>query len=188
MNTTVSPLVTVLVALALFCGGYWYGHSREHSARVAEVASLTAGYAQAQAQAERLAREHLEAQAHRAATLAVELDEARRDIGSRVTIVTKRIPYAASAAPDCRFGREFVRLYNQALYPGGGTLPAGPGAPGTDQDSRAAGPAGPGVFPGAPAITATPEDLLAHVRDYGAWAQGLAAQLRALGQLVDGGR
>ncbi|MBI4804448.1 MAG: hypothetical protein HY795_04350 [Desulfovibrio sp.] len=181
-----SPSVPILLALAIFGGGYWAGYSRADMAREAEVASLKEEYAEAYAKAEAEARERLEVETKRANGLAVKLQGAKKQIAAQTQSITRRIRNAAQAgAAGCSFGPDFVRLYNEALGYGGGALPQNAGAAGADHGSRPAPAPGPGLLPGRPV---TPEDLLAHVRDYGAWSRGLEAQLRALGEFVREGR
>lgn len=190
---TVKALAVVLLAAALFGGGYWAGHSRADAVRIAEVASLKAEYSAAQADAERQARERLEQETARANDLAERLQSEKGRIQIVTRTIPRRIPDAARSAAGCSFGPDFVELYNDALgYPrarGGSPVPESPGAVGTDIDAGpSAAPVG-GLLPGKPVTPpVTPEDLLAHARDYGAWARGLEAQLRALGELLKDGR
>lgn len=186
MTMLANPLASILIALAIFGGGYWAGYSRADNARKAEVAALTAGYAEAYAKAERQAREHLEEEIQRANLLAVQLMGEKKRLAVQTQDFTRRIRHAAQAgAAGCRFGPDFVRLYNEALgYPGGGALPQDAGAAGADHAAGPAPAAGPGLLP---TRAVTPEDLLAHACDYGAWARGMRAQLAALGELLKEG-
>lgn len=186
MTMLTNPLASILIALAVFGGGYWAGYSRADSAREAEVATLTAGYAEAYAKAYKEALENLEEETQRANLLAVQLVGEKKRLVAQTQDITRRIRHAAQAgAAGCRFGPDFVRLYNEALgYPGGGALPEDASAAGADHAGGPAPAAGPGLLSDRPV---TPEDLLAHARDYGAWARSMRAQLRALGELLKEG-
>ena len=78
----------------------------------------------------------------------------------------------------CHFGPDWVRLYNEAIgaSDGGDTVPAA--APGPAGDAGTAQTPDAGILPGT--NTVTPEDILAHVRDYGTRNRALVAQLAAL--------
>ena len=104
-----------------------------------------------------------------------QLAKNRKDFDARLQAVS------LAAARDCRgLSADWVRLYNEALgLAGAGGGPGGEGAdPAGDAASAGqAGPAGAGVRGDA---LATPEDVLAHVRDYGGYCRGLEAQAKAL--------
>lgn len=198
LNKWVLGTLAVMVALALaFETGYRAGFDKADAARRAEVAELSAkaeswkaAQAQAWADAERKAREELEAAQARANTLASRLDRSKREHAAKVRDITRRIPHA-TAGLDCAFGPDFVRLYNEAIGAAGG--------PGDGAVPQAAGPApvagapdaAPAVGPGLRPIRAvTPADILAHIRDFGARSQAMEAQLDALIDLATeaGGR
>ncbi len=184
--SALSPLLALLLALAVFCGGYWAGYSRADAARLAEVAELERGYAEAYAEAQRQARAALEEETRRGAVISASLIEARQALLDRTKDINRRINDAARSAAGCTFGPDFVELYNHALgYPGGGALPASAHPAGAGDDPAAPASAGPGILAGQPV---TPADLLAHARDYGAWARGLEAQARGLAELAGEGR
>ena len=185
MSAAISPLLALLLALAVFGGGYWAGHSRADAARLAEVAELKRGYAEAYAEAQRQARAALEEEVRRGAAISAALIETRQDLLNRTKDINRRIENAARSAAGCTFGPAFVELYNEALGYGGAALPASAGASGAGDDPAATAPAGPGILAGQ---SVTPEDLLAHVRDYGAWARGLEAQARGLVDFAGEGR
>lgn len=186
MTMLANPLVSILLALAVFGGGYWAGYSRADAFCDVQLSTLKAGYAEAYAKAYKEALENLEEETQRANLLAVQLMGAKRQITAQTQDITRRIRHAAQAgAAGCLFGPDFVRLYNEALgYPGGGALPENASAAGADLAGGPAPAAGPGLLPARPV---TPEDLLAHARDYGAWARGMRAQLAALGELLKEG-
>ncbi|MGE4539227.1 MAG: cell division protein ZapB [Desulfovibrio sp.] len=186
----------VLACILAFGVGYRTGYGRADVARRAEVAELKAQaeawkaeQAKAWAEAERKARQELEAAQSRANALAARLDRSKRQSAAKIRSITRRIPHA-TAGLDCVFGPEFVRLYNEAI---------GAAAPGSSDGAvpQAANPApvagapdaAPGAHPGLrPVRAVTPADILAHIRDYGARAQAMEAQLDTLIDLAtDGG-
>lgn len=190
MPTISNGLIAVLVALAICGGGYWAGYSRADSARVAEVATIRAEHAQALAIAEQQALERLEEETAKANALAARAQETKTQIVVQTRTITKRIPYAAQSAAGCSFGPDFVQLYNAALgYSGGAAVSQGSGAAGADSSGGPAPAPGTELLPDKPVTPpVTPADLLAHARDYGAWARTLEAQLKALAELVKDGR
>ena len=191
-------LGVILVSLALIAAlgaGYREGYERADAKRQSEVAGLKAQLetwrseqAQAWAEAERKAREELEAATTRVNTLAAKLDAAKKAQTAKTRDITRRIPHA-TVGNTCVFGDEFVRLYNEAVG-----APPGSGDAGCGAVSQAAGPAGAAGTPGtAPAAGAgvrrgavTPADILAHIRDFGARSQALEGQVNALIDLVKG--
>ena len=83
------------------------------------------------------------------------------------------------ARRDCAgLSREWVRLYNEALYGSGHSAGNEGSAPGGAHDTPgSAGTARAGIQPDA---LAPPEDVLAHVRDFGGYCRKLEAGYRAL--------
>ncbi len=157
-----------------------------HEARIAgmaqEASEKEKARAEAVAVAERAAREKLERESVRVASLAAELSDARAQLAKNRKDFDARLQAVSlAAARDCRgLSADWVRLYNEALgLAGAGGGPGGEGAdPAGDAASAGqAGPAGAGVRGDA---LATPEDVLAHVRDYGGYCRGLEAQAKAL--------
>ena len=183
----------LLLAAAILGGAWLHGHRSGYAtadamrrAEVAEIRAVHAADRETQqrilAQAERTARERLEAEIVRADALAADLSQARGRIAAQAREITsRRIEDVSASAPDCRFGPDFVRLCNEAA----GADPAASGLPG-----NAPGPARPsqagfassGIHAGIPRAdeVAGPADLLAWLRDYGAWCRENAAQLTAL--------
>lgn len=118
----------------------------------------------------------------------VELETLEGEISERipdVTTVYRTAPQAATIAiPHCVFTRGWLRDYNAALgattsvpAAGKGTAAAAAGkaaepAPGSDAELLESG--------------VTPADILAHARDYGAWARRNLAQLNGLLDLHGG--
>ena len=189
LNKWLWAALAALVACALAFGtGYRTGFEKADAARRAEVAELTARaeawkaeQAKAWAEAERKAREELEAATGRVNALAARLDRAKRESAAKTNTITRRIP-RATAGLHCSFSPDFVRLYNEAVGAaapdsGGGAVPqAGDPAP-----VAGAPDAAPAVGPGLrPVRAVTPADILAHVRDFGARSQSLEAQVNAL--------
>jgi hypothetical protein len=191
--------VAALAACVLaFGAGYRSGFEKADAARRAEVAELRAtldGWkteqAKAWAEAERHAREELEAAQARVTNLASRLDGAKREHAAKVRDITRRIP-RATAGMDCAFTDEFARLYNEAIgcpadRAGDGAVPQA-ACPAPVAGAPDAAPAlGPGL---RPVRAVTPADILAHIRDFGARSQALEAQVGALIDLASepGGR
>ncbi len=193
--------MTARDCLALLLAGLlaaWWGYAagtRHTSERYeAELAAINAAHAEqertraeAVAAAEKNARERLAAETARgekfARELAVktaELDAERASINRRIRDVSEK------ARRDCAgLSLEWVRLYNEALGLGAGHSAGNEGsAPGGTGDAPgSAGAARAGVQPDA---LATPEDVLAHIRDYGLYCRRLEAGYRALTTLYNG--
>ena len=114
-------------------------------------------------------------------TKTAELDAERASINKRIRDVSEK------ARRDCAgLSREWVRLYNEALGLAGSYYSAGnegsaPG--GADDAPGSAGTACAGVRQDA---LATPEDVLAHVRDFGGYCRKLEAGYRALVDFMEG--
>ena len=184
-----SWLWAVLVCVVIYGAGVWRGLdvvTEEYEARIAAMNAARAeeerARAEAVAAAEKNARERLAAETARgekfARELAVktaELDAERASINRRIRDVSEK------ARRDCAgLSREWVRLYNEALGLAGSYYSAEPegSAPGGAHDAPdSAGTAHAGVRQDA---LATPEDVLAHVRDYGGYCRKLEAGYRAL--------
>lgn len=187
-----------LIGAALLVAGGWIAHlygtlerqEARYEARIAdmarEVSEKEKARAEAVAAAERTARERLEKESVRVASLSAELSDARATLARERKSFNVRLQAVSMAARrDCAgLSAEWVRLYNEALglaRPGGG-----PGSQNTDSAGPAAAPgqAGPARAGLQPDALATPEDVLAHVRDYGGYCRGLEAQARALRKAV----
>lgn len=151
-----------------------------------EVSEKEKARAEAVATAERDARERLEKETARVAALSAELSDARKKLAKeRQTFDARLQKVALAARRDCAgLSRDWVRLYNEALgLAGSGGGPGGEGADpaGTAQNAGQAGPTETGIRGDA---LATPEDVLAHVRDYGGYCRGLESQLATLVRVV----
>lgn len=181
-------LLLVLVAAFAAWRGYHAGYGRADAERRAEVAELRGEHSLALAIAEGQAREIIQAETRRANEAERQYLAAKKTIAAeRRTITNARIRNAnRDLDPDglCRFGPEWVRLFNQAAGAGDGSdhRPAA--------DSGLAGEAGApeaaqaGVLPGGPAVTG--EDVLAWMRDYGPRCQDIEAQLGGLIEFEQG--
>ena len=152
-----------------------------------EVSEKEKARAEAVATAERAARERLEKETARVAALSAELSDARKKLAKeRQTFDARLQKVAVAAHHNCAgLSRDWVRLYNEALglAAGAGGGPGGEGADpaGTAETPGQTGPAGTGIRGDA---LATPEDVLAHARDYGGYCRGLEVQLATLARVV----
>ena len=147
-----------------------------------EVSEKEKARAEAVATAERAARERLEKETARVAALSAELSDARKKLAKeRQTFDARLQKVALAARRDCAgLSSDWVRLYNEALGLADSGDSAGNqgSAPGGAHDAPgSAGTARAGVQPDA---LATPEDVLAHVRDFGGYCRKLEAGYRAL--------
>ncbi|GAB7492122.1 hypothetical protein Bwad001_08460 [Bilophila wadsworthia] len=193
-----SSRVFALIGAALLVASGWIVHlygklelqEARYEARIAvlaeEVSQKDKARADAVAAAERAAREKLEKETARVAALSAELSDARKKLAKeRQTFDARLQKVAVAARHNCAgLSRDWVRLYNEALG-----LAGSGGGPGSEN----ADPAGAGEAPGqaGPAragvrgdALATPEDVLAHVRDYGGYCRGLEIQLGTLARVV----
>ena len=145
-----------------------------------EVSEKEKARAEAVATAERDARERLEKETARVAALSAELSDARKKLAKeRQTFDARLQKVALAARRDCAgLSSDWVRLYNEALYGSYHSAGNEGSAPGGAYDAPgSAGAAGARVQPDT---LATPEDVLAHVRDYGGDCRKLEAGYRAL--------
>ena len=191
-------IIGFVCGLLLIGAGVWIADLKDelalrearHEARIAgmaqEVSEKEKVRAEAVAAVERAAREKLEREAARVASLAAELSDARAQLAkNRKDFDVRLKEVSLAAARDCRgLPADWVRLYNEALGLAGSG--GGPGSQNTDPAGVAeapgqTGPVGAGVR--GDALT-TPEDVLAHVRDYGGYCRNLEAQARALVKVV----
>ncbi len=181
--------IPLIVCLLAFLAGYARGDyvtSRVYEARVASINAAHAeqerARAEAVAAAEKNARERLAAETARGEKFARELAAKTAELDAERASINKRIrDVSEKARRDCAgLSREWVRLYNEALGLAGSYYSAGnegsaPG--GADDAPGSAGTAHAGVRQDA---LATPEDVLAHVRDFGGYCRKLEAGYRAL--------
>ena len=184
-----SWLWAVLVCVVIYGAGVWRGLdvvTEEYEARIAAMNAARAeeerARAEAVAAAERQAHKALVAATARGEKLARELAANTAELDAERASINKRIrDVSEKARRDCAgLSREWVRLYNEALGLAGSYYSAGnegsaPG--GADDAPGSAGTAHAGVRQDA---LATPEDVLAHVRDYGGYCRKLEAGYRGL--------
>lgn len=194
-----SNRAVALIGAALLVAGGWIVHlygklelqEARYETRIAnlaqEVSEKEKARADAVAAAERAAREKLEKETARVAALSAELSDARKKLAKeRQTFDARLQKVAVAARHNCAgLSRDWVRLYNEALglATGAGGGPGGEGADpaGTAETPGQTGPAGTGIRGDA---LATPEDVLAHARDYGGYCRGLEVQLATLARVV----
>lgn len=169
----------LLLGLMAFCAGYKHGNDAARLEAREQLAALETARAEANAQAEREARARIEEAAARADRLQGELVRKNQELEKERKNVNHRLKKVAEEARrDCAgLSPDWVRLYNKALGFGeraGGDSPATGESP---DPAGQAGTAGPGLRTDA---LATPEDILAHARDYGNYCQNMAAAYEAL--------
>lgn len=189
-----SWLWAVLVCVVIYGAGVWRGLdvvTEEYEAKIAAMNATRAeeerARAEAVAAAEKNARERLAAETARGEKFARELAVKTAELDAERASVNRRIrDVSEKARRDCAgLSLEWVRLYNEALGFGAGHSAGNEGsAPGGTHDAPgSAGAARAGVQPDA---LATPEDVLAHIRDYGLYCRRLEAGYRALTTLYNG--
>ena len=144
--------------------------------------------AEAVAAAEKNARERLAAETARGEKFARELAVKTAELDAERASVNRRIRDVSEAARrDCAgLSAGWVRLYNEALGLADSGDSAGNqgSAPGGAHDAPgSAGTAHAGVRQDA---LATPEDVLAHIRDFGGYCRKLEAGYRALVDFMEG--
>lgn len=179
-------LLACLVCAAAAAGtSYGFGYRQAEALGAAELEKLRSAHAEqarlaAEASGLQLQQQVTRANQAEALLLAdqgriVQEGQALEERIPDVVTIYRPAPAAASEPiPRCVFTVGWLRDYNTALgVPGAAvgpvTSPAGPApwaAPGTDAELLESG--------------VTPADILAHARDYGAWARNLASQVTAL--------
>ena len=184
-----SWLWAVLVCVVIYGAGVWRGLdvvTEEYEARIATINAAHAEQertrAEAVAAAEKNARERLAAETARGEKFARELAVKTAELDAERASINKRIrDVSEKARRDCAgLSREWVRLYNEALGLAGSYYSAGnegSALGGADDAPGSAGTAHAGVRQDA---LATPEDVLAHVRDFGGYCRKLEAGYRGL--------
>ena len=190
-----SWLWAVLVCVVIYGAGVWRGLdvvTEEYEAKIAAMNATRAeeerARAEAVAAAEKNARERLAAETARGEKFARELAVKTAELDAERASVNRRIRDVSEAARrDCAgLSAGWVRLYNEALglADSGDSAGREGSAPGGAHDAPgSAGAARAGVQPDA---LATPEDVLAHIRDYGLYCRRLEAGYRALTTLYNG--
>ena len=182
-----SWLWAVLVCVVIYGAGVWRGLdvvTEEYEAKIAAMNATRAeeerARAEAVAAAEKNARERLAAETARGEKFARELAAKTAELDAERASVNRRIrDVSEKARRDCAgLSREWVRLYNEALYGSYHSAGNEGSAPGGAYDAPgSAGTAHAGVRQDA---LATPEDVLAHVRDFGGYCRKLEAGYRGL--------
>ena len=181
-----SWLWAVLVCVVIYGAGVWRGLdvvTEEYEAKIATMNATHAeqerARAEAVAAAERRAHDALVAATARGEKLARELAAKNAELDAERASVNRRIRDVSEAARrDCAgLSAGWVRLYNEALGLADSGDSAAHDAPGSAGTARA------GVQPDA---LATPEDVLAHVRDFGGYCRKLEAGYRALVDFMEG--
>ena len=178
----------VLVCVVIYGAGVWRGLdvvTEEYEAKIAVMNAVRAeeerARAEAVAAAERQAHEALVAATARGEKLARELAAKTAELDAERASVNRRIrDVSEKARRDCAgLSLEWVRLYNEALGFGAGHSAGNEGSAlgGADDAPGSAGTAHAGVRQDA---LATPEDVLAHVRDFGGYCRKLEAGYRGL--------
>ena len=192
--------MTARDCLALLLAGLlaaWWGYAagtRHTSERYeAKLAAINAAHAEqertraeAVAAAEKNARERLAAETARSEKFARELAVKTAELDAERASINKRIrDVSEKARRDCAgLPAGWVRLYNEALYGSYHSAGNEGSAPGGAHDAPgSAGTAHAGVWQDA---LATPEDVLAHVRDFGGYCRKLEAGYRALVDFMEG--
>ena len=184
-----SWLWAVLVCVVIYGAGVWRGLdvvTEEYEARIATMNATHAeqerARAEAVAAAEKNARERLAAETARGEKFARELAVKTAELDAERASVNRRIRDVSEAARrDCAgLSAGWVRLYNEALglADSGDSAGREGSAPGGAHD--APGPPGAAGARVQPDALATPEDVLAHVRDYGLYCRKLEAGYRGL--------
>ena len=185
-------LALLLAGLLAAWWGYAAGAHHTSERYEAELAAINAAHAEqeraraeAVAAAEKNARERLAAETARGEKLARELAAKNTELDAERASVNRRIRDVSEAARrDCAgLSAGWVRLYNEALGLGSGHNAGNEGsAPGGAHD--APGPPGAAGARVQPDALATPEDVLAHVRDYGGYCRKLEAGYRGLANYI----
>ena len=168
-----------LLCVASLLAGYVHGRDTAGEEAKAQIAAIQTAHAEAVASAEKSARERLAKSAALADRLQAdlvnknqELDRERREFNRRLKDVSE------AARRDCDgLGADWVRLYNEALslVDRSGNETSTPGKP--SDSSHSAGTSRAGVREDA---LTTPEDVLAHIRDYGGYCRSMEAAYSAL--------
>ena len=164
--------------------------TEEYEAKIATMNATHAeqerARAEAVAAAEKNARERLAAETARGEKFARELAVKTAELDAERASVNRRIrDVSEKARRDCAgLPLGWVRLYNEALYGSYHSAGNEGSAPGGAYDAPgSAGTAHAGVRQDA---LATPEDVLAHVRDFGGYCRKLEAGYRALVDFMEG--
>lgn len=191
-TTNRAAIVSLAVAVALLLtaiGSYLWGRSGGYAQAEAlggkALAELRAEHKSALAESLAKALKRNEELVTAGNALAAQLLTTRGELAAARNDITRRIPHATAGLPaDCAFGPAFVGLWNEALGLCAAGLPQAADPGGAAGGAPAAAAVDAGVQRGAP-VAASPADLLAHLRDYGAYCQDLAATAKARRRLLE---
>lgn len=165
--------------------GYMHGRDTAEEEAKAKIAAMQAAHAEAVASAEKSARERLAKFAAFADRLQADLVNKNRELDRERREFNRRLKDVSEAARrDCAgLTADWVRLYNEALGLDNrsGSETSAPGKP--SDASRSAGTSRAGVREDA---LTTPEDVLAHIRDYGGYCRSMEAAYSALIEYEEG--
>ena len=178
--------LTLIVCLLAFLAGYIRGDHVANLDCEAKISVLQTAWAEQErsraetvAAAEKSARERLAAETARWDRLAAELAAKTTELDAERASINRRIrDVSETARRDCAgLTADWVRLYNEALGLDNRSENEA-SAPGKPADSsRPAGTSRAGVREDA---LTTPEDVLAHIRDYGGYCRSMEAAYQAL--------
>ena len=168
-----------LLCVVSLLAGYMHGRDTAEEEAKAKIAAMQAAHAEAVAFAEKSARERLAKSAALADRLQADLVNKNQELNRERREFNRRLKDVSEAARrDCAgLTADWVRLYNEALGLDNrsGNEASAPGKP--SDASRSAGTSRAGVQPDA---LTTPEDVLAHIRDYGGYCRSMEAAYQAL--------
>lgn len=187
-------LWAVLICAAIYGTGIWRGVEAMTEKYESQIAAANAAHAEqerlraeAVAAAETNARERLTAETARGNALAAEVLQKTKQLDAERASINKRIrDVSENARRDCAgMSREWVRVYNEALdLSGAGDRPGGHNATVSDTHNATVSPSAARSGVQSDEL-ATPEDILAHVRDYGQYCRKLEAGYRGLIDFVE---
>lgn len=167
----VFAVALLLTAIGCYLWGSHRGYAEAEAIGEAKIKTLVAEYQGAKAEALAKALDQAAKLTEQGNRISAQLITTRAELSDARALLSRRIPDAtAHLSPACVFDAGFVRLWNDILG-----LPASGAAKAADPGgaaSRAQAAVSPdaGVQQGAP-VAATPDDLLAHLRDYGQYCQ-----------------
>ncbi len=172
-------LLIVLVGVAGW-RGYRAGYASADLKRQAEVAAIRAEHSQAFADAEAEARRQLQTAVNRGNVLEEEFLAAKKVIANQTRQLSNQRIRNASLSVDtadgvCRFGPEWVCLFNEAIGAGDRDLAVSAATSGTAGTPGTAKGSGTRILQGVKSVT--PEDILACVRDFGQRSRHIETQL-----------
>lgn len=189
--------LTLIVCLLAFLAGYARGNHVANLDCEAKISALQTAWSEQErsraetvAAAEKSARERLAAETARGDRLAAELAAKTAELDAERASINRRIrDVSETARRDCAgMSADWVRLYNEALGlagPGHGSGRENSGSGNAADSADTSGTAHARLQQDA---LATPEDVLAHIRDYGGYCRKLEAGYRALVFYYDGAK